>query len=159
MIYLASDHGGFELKNQIKNHLEFRGFEVEDMGNHVYDENDDYPDFTIKAIEKVLEDPDASRAILLCRSGVGEVIMANKFKDIRATLSWTPEHARISREKNDANVLSLPADYLSIEDSIKIVNTWLASSFSQEERHVRRLKKIEKYGDTYKVKEKVTKLV
>ncbi len=159
MIYLAADHGGFELKNQIKKHLEFRGFEVEDVGNTVYDENDDYPDFALIAIENVLKDPDGSRAILLCRTGVGEMILANRFKNIRTTLSWTPEHAKISREKNDANVLTLPADYLSIEDAIKIVNTWLASSYTQEERHERRLKKLAEYGDVLKSKEKVSKII
>lgn len=159
MIYLSSDHGGFELKCQIAEHLRFRGFEVEDVGNLKYDEQDDYPDFAIKAVEKVLEDPEANRAILACRTGVGEIIIANRFKNIRATLSWTPEHAKISREKNNANVISLPADYLTNEEAVKIIDTWLATGFTHEERHVRRLKKVDSYGDEPPKKEKVNKLI
>ncbi len=158
MIYLSADHGGFELKCQLLRHLEFRGFEVEDVGNLNYDEQDDYPDYAVKAVAKVLEDPDGNRAILACRTGVGEVIIANRFKNIRATLSWTKEHAKIAREKNDSNVLSLPADYLNIQEAQEIVDTWLATGFTHEDRHMRRLKKVDSYGDKPPKKETINKL-
>lgn len=142
MIILAADHGGFDLKEKIKTHLEGLGKQVLDVGNHKLEKSDDYPDFAIKAAEKVLENPDINRGILCCRSGTGEVIIANRYPGIRATISWTPEHAKKSREHNNTNVIALPADYISTEEAIKITDTWLKTEFSDEKRHNRRLRKI-----------------
>ncbi len=142
MIYLAADHGGFELKKHIKKHLTLEGFDFEDVGAHEFDANDDYPDYAIDAANKVSENPDENKAILMCRSGVGEAIVANKLKGVRATLSWDVKHAKMSREHNDTNVLALPADYISKEQAEQIINTWLDTKFSNEERHERRLRKI-----------------
>lgn len=143
MIYLASDHGGFKLKEKIKKYFEKSGIDYQDMGNLKYDENDDYPDFAIKAINKVLENPVENKAILMCKSGTGELMVANRFKGIRATLSWNKKHARKSREDDNTNVLALPAEYIKPKQAIGIINSWLNTKFSGAERHIRRLKKIE----------------
>jgi RpiB/LacA/LacB family sugar-phosphate isomerase len=142
MIYLASDHGGFELKNHIKQSFDTVGIAYEDVGAHELDPNDDYPDYAKLAASKISQNPTDNKAILICRSGVGEVIVANKFNNVRASLSWNEEHAKKSREDDDTNVLTLPADYISKEEALNIVGTWLNTDFSNEERHTRRINKI-----------------
>jgi len=146
MIYLAADHGGFELKRHLGEFLERNGYEVKDLGNSELNPNDDYPDFAILAVRKVLEDPDKNMAILACRSGTGETILANRFSGIRATNSFSEKHSQKSREHNNSNVLALPADYISFDIAEKIVAAWLSTEFSGDERHVRRLQKIEEYS-------------
>lgn len=142
MLYLAADHGGYELKEHLKSFLTKGGVEYKDMGAHKLDPNDDYPDFAVPAVLEVAKNDGGNRAILICRSGVGEVIVANKFKGIRATLSWSVEHAAKSRSHNNTNVLALPGDYISKKEAEEIVTEWLTAKFSKEERHVRRLGKI-----------------
>jgi RpiB/LacA/LacB family sugar-phosphate isomerase len=145
MIYLGADHRGFELKEKLKVFLEKEGYEFEDLGNTVLNPKDDYPDFGAKVARKVAEDPDRNRGVLFCGSGLGMSIVANRFKDVRCVLIWTDDEALIkqSRKHGDTNVLSLPADYLTEEQAKKIVNLWLETPFSGEERHRRRLQKIE----------------
>lgn len=142
MLILAADHGGFEIKESIKNVLQSKGIDVWDAGDKKLDPTDDYPDFVKNAISKLKENIKENRAILFCRSGSGEVITANKFTKIRATISWNVEHAKKSREHNDANVLAIPADYITQKEALEIVEAWLNTPFSGDERHVRRLKKI-----------------
>lgn len=146
MIYLAADHGGFKYKNKLKEHLDDTPYDYKDVGNLEYDKTDDYPDFAKKAVEGVLEDPEKNRGILLCKSGTGEIITANKFKGIRATLSWNVKHAKKSREHNNTNVLAIPADYISFKKTKNIVDEWLETKFSDKERHIRRLEKIKDLG-------------
>ncbi|KKS16359.1 MAG: hypothetical protein UU77_C0053G0013 [candidate division WWE3 bacterium GW2011_GWC1_41_7] len=141
MIYIASDHGGFELKEKIIGFLEHKGILVSNKGPFTYDLNDDYPDYVAPVISKMREDP-GSKAIFLCRNGVGVSVLANKFKGIRAALSWNTEHARSSRNDDDSNVLALPSDHLSEEQAFNIVAAWLDTPFSNEERHIRRLEKV-----------------
>jgi ribose 5-phosphate isomerase B len=143
-IYLATDHGGFDLKEEIKKHLEERGKEIIDVGNKIKDEKDDYPDFVIPLAKQVAQEPE-SVGIILGRSGNGEIIAANKIAGIRATLCLSEKMARIAREQNNSNVLSLGADYLEVKEALKIVDTFLTTPFSEEERHSRRLKKIRDY--------------
>lgn len=147
MIYLAADHGGFKLKEALKKDFDNVGLEYQDMGADTLDPKDDYPDYAIKAAKKVSENPETDKAILMCKSGTGEVIAANKFNNVRATLSWNVEHAKKAREHNNTNILALPADYISEEEAKEIVGNWLNTDFTEEERHVRRLKKI---GDVEK---------
>lgn len=146
MIYLAADHGGFKYKNKLKKHLDETPYEYKDVGNHEFDKTDDYPDFAKRAVEGVLEDPEKNKAILFCKSGTGEVITANKYKGIRATISWNVKHAEKSREHNNTNVLAIPADYISFKKAKKIIDAWLDTKFSNKERHVRRLNKIKDLG-------------
>lgn len=142
MIYLASDHRGFKLKEELKKYLVEHGFGVEDVGAFVYDKTDDYVDFARVACEKIVQNPSAHRGIFLCGSGHGVDIVANKYKGIRAALCFNRQVAAQSREHDDANVLALAADWVSPEEVKDIVTVWLGKSFSGEERHVRRLNKI-----------------
>ncbi|GMR19398.1 MAG: ribose 5-phosphate isomerase B [Patescibacteria group bacterium] len=144
MIYLGADHRGFELKEKIKSWLADWGYQFEDLGNAVFDKTDDYPDFASAVARKVSENPEENRGILLCGSGVGVDITANKFKGVRSALVWSDDEELVkqSRSHDNSNVLSLPADHLMDKQTQKIVKLWLETPFSEEERHVRRLKKI-----------------
>ena len=148
MIYLGADHAGFELKDKVKDYLKQKGLEVEDLGAHALDKNDDYPDYGAAVADKVSADL-SSRGILFCGSAEGICIAANKIKGIRAVAVWTTISAKLSREHNDANVLCLsggqtltPIPGTSFEDAKEIIDTWLSTSFSGEERHLRRIGKI-----------------
>ena len=142
LIYIGADHRGFQLKESLKNYLKASGYEVVDVGNDKYVATDDYPDFAALAARKVSLDPENSRGILLCGSGVGVAVVANKFKNVRSALAFNPEQAAASRNDDNTNVLSLPADFLDEETAKKIAAVWIQNSFSGEERHQRRLKKV-----------------
>lgn len=146
MIYLGADHRGFNLKEKIKKYLENLNYKVVDLGNKIFDPNDDYPDFGKAVAFKVAKNPVKDKGILLCGSGNGMAIVANKEKGVRAVLVFNEKMAKFSREHDDANVLALPADFLKFETAKKIVKTWLETKFSGEKRHIRRLKKIERMG-------------
>lgn len=143
-IYIASDHGGFKYKEELKKFLESKGYEVEDMGNTKLDPSDDYPDFVLPLAEAVAR-KEGSSGIVLGRSGNGEQIAANKVQGIRAALCLTEVMARKAREHNDANVLSLGADYIDLVTAKKIVDTFLETPFSNQGRHKRRVEKISSY--------------
>lgn len=147
-IYLGADHGGFELKQKVFAHLSKAGYEVEDEGGATLDPQDDYPQFAFKVATKVLgdEDPDA-RGILLCRSGQGMCIAANRIRGIRAAVVWNQELAQETRSDNNSNVLCLPGDFVDQDLALDIIDRWLQTPFSGDERHVRRLREIEElYG-------------
>ena len=144
MVYLGADHQGFFLKEKIKKYLENLNYKVVDLGNKIFDPKDDYPDFAKPVALKVAKNPAKDKGILFCGSGNGMVIAANKIKKIRAVPGFNEKEAKLSREHNDANVLCLPADFLSFDKAEKIIKTWLDTSFSKEARHIRRLKKIER---------------
>jgi ribose 5-phosphate isomerase B len=142
-IYFGTDHAGFELKEKLKKYVASLGYEVEDMGNVVYDKEDDYPDFILPVAEKVAKDPEGSRGIILGGSGQGEAMAANRVKGVRATVlyEYNEDIVNLSREHNNANILSLGARFISEEDAKQAVKLWLKLPFSGEERHVRRIKK------------------
>ncbi|MDO8514757.1 MAG: RpiB/LacA/LacB family sugar-phosphate isomerase [bacterium] len=140
-VYLATDHGGFNLKEALKAYLLTQGYDVIDEGAHTLDPADDYPDFMYPAAQKIGEDMNA-RGIFLCRSGAGAAIVANKVKDVRAVVARTKEEAQHAREHNDANVVALSSDALTAEEARDIIAAFLSTSFSGEDRHLRRLKKI-----------------
>lgn len=141
IIYLGADHGGFELKEKLKSFLTEKGYVVEDCGAHSYDKDDDYPDFAKVVAEKVAAGPDRL-GILICRSGAGVDIVANKVKGILSALIFTAEQAKMVREHEGANVLTLASDFTSEETAKSIVVMWLETPFSGAERHLRRLEKI-----------------
>ena len=141
-IFLGADHGGFAAKEEIKKRLTEWGYDFIDLGNKELDPQDDYPDYGNAVAEKVAENPEEYRGILFCRSGVGMNIVANKVKGIRAVQVFDEKMAEASRRHDDTNILSLAADYLTGEMMEKIVQVWLKTLFSGEERHVRRLNKI-----------------
>ena len=113
------------------------------MGNAEYQEGDDYPDFAARVAKQVSLDPDHTRGIVICASGVGVDIVANKFSRVRSALAATPEQASASRNDDDTNVLALAAEYLEEEQAKNLVSVWMQTPFSGDERHARRLKKIE----------------
>lgn len=148
MFYLAADHRGFRLKEALKRFLTERSIAFEDVGAQTYAEGDDYVDFAATAAKKIAADPLKHKGIFLCGSGHGVDMVANKFKGIRAALCWNKEVAQQSREHEDANVLVLPADWLDEQVAEEIMITWLGTEFSNEERHTRRLQKIENLEDS-----------
>jgi ribose 5-phosphate isomerase B len=141
MIYIAADHGGLELKKEIILFLQQNKSLIRDMGPTSLINDDDYPDHAKPLCQQIQKEMDA-RGILICRNGVGMSMYANKFKGIRAGISWTPEHAKSSRNDDDTNVLVIPADYVSRQTAFDIVKTWLSTPFAKEERFIRRLTKV-----------------
>jgi ribose 5-phosphate isomerase B len=141
MLYISSDHGGFELKESIKEYLAMQNEDVEDMGPETLDTGDDYPDYAAPLAERVAEEEDA-RGILICRNGIGVCIVANKFKGVRAGYGHSRDSARSQRKDDDTNVLCLPSDELDEDEAMQVLEVWLETSFSNAERHVRRLAKI-----------------
>ncbi len=142
VIYFGADHRGFKLKEYLEGFLKNRGYEIADLGNSVYDEADDYPDFAAAVAKKVSLDYEQSRGVLICGSGVGMDLVANKFAKVRSALAMTPDQAYDSRNDDDANILILAADYLEPEAARKTLEVWLSTPFSREERFRRRLQKI-----------------
>jgi ribose 5-phosphate isomerase B len=146
-IYIGSDHAGFELKEKLIPFLAELGHEVEDKGAFDFDAQDDYPDFVIPVAEAVSKD-DSSRGVVLGGSGQGEAICANRFKNVRAFTYYTPSRGEInivadSRSHNNSNVISLGARFLSEDEAKEAVKLWLETPFSGDERHVRRLSKLD----------------
>ena len=141
MIAIGSDHGGFELKKAICAHLEERGLEYKDFGTYSK-ESCDYPEFG-KAVAKAVVSSDCYRGIVICSTGIGISITANRFPGIRAALCGDCFSAEATRLHNDANVLALGAKVTGEGLALKIVDIFLDTPFSNEERHIRRIKKIE----------------
>ena len=143
-IHIGSDHAGLDFKNVIIQHLTAHGHEVTDHGPYEYDALDDYPVFCIPAAEAVAAD-EGSFGIVLGGSGNGEQIAANKVKGVRAALVWSIEIAKLAREHNNANVISLGGRMHSEEFCLELVDTFLATPFPGDERHVRRINLISDY--------------
>ncbi len=141
MIYLGSDHRGFNLKNILVSKLIEAGFEVSDLGDNELDKDDDYVDFAVKVAEAVQQD-NKSWGVVICGSGVGVDMVANRFKGIRSALVFDVQRSIQSRQHEDANVLALAADVLDETTAWEIVEAFLKTPFSNEERHVRRLNKM-----------------
>ncbi len=142
MIYIGADHRGFVLKNQLVKKLQESGFSVIDLGNDHLDSRDDYVDFAFKVAESVVADQ-GSKGIILCGSGAGMDMAANKVPGIRSALVFDAARAKQAREHEDANVISLPADVLETGKAWEIVQTFLKTNFSGDIRHKRRLSKME----------------
>ena len=143
MIYLGADHRGFQLKEEIKKFLAEKKYQFEDMGNFAYDPNDDYTDFAKLVAQKVSEKPEERKGVLICGSGVGVDITANKFRGVRSALADDIATAKQSRKHDDTNVLSLPANEVDFELAKQIIETWLTTLFSNGEKYKRRIDKIE----------------
>ena len=144
-IHIATDHAGFELKNHLVAHLSAAGHDVVDHGALEYDPLDDYPAFCFSAAAAVVAEP-GSLGIVIGGSGNGEQIAANKVHGVRAALAWNPEIARLSRQHNNANVVSVGARQHSTEEATAIVEAFLAEPFSGDERHQRRIDQVDGYG-------------
>jgi len=151
-IFIGTDHAGFVLKEKIVMSLKADGHEVIDKGAFTYHEEDDYPDFVIPVAQEISKDPNNSMGIILGATGQGEAMAANKFPHVRAVVYYGEAHSVVddeadvivrSRAHNNSNILSLGARYLSEETVMAPVNRWLTTEYSGEERHVRRLGKID----------------
>jgi ribose 5-phosphate isomerase B len=146
-IYIGTDHAGFELKEELKKFLDNLGCNVKDMGAYKFDEADDYPDFIWPVVKRVAADISRgldTRGIVIGGSGQGEAIVANKVRGIRAAVVYDEYSAKMSREHNDANIISLGNRTLDIDKAKELVKIWLDTPFSNEERHKRRIEKIKK---------------
>lgn len=140
VIPIGADHAGFALKERLKQELAALGYEPLDLGTHDA-ESTDYPDYAHPVASRV-EAGSAQRGILLCGTGLGMAYAANRHQGVRAAVAWTPEVARLARAHNDANVLVLPARFVTEQEGVEILRTWLATPF-EGGRHERRVQKIE----------------
>ncbi len=155
-IFIGTDHAGYVLKEKLVSSLKAQGHEVVDKGAYEYNEGDDYPDFVFPVAREVSKSPDQVKGIILGATGEGEAIAANKFPHVRAIVYYGKSHSVVddeadvivrSREHNNANVLSLGARYFTEESMMEAVNLWLNTPYSQGERHIRRLGKIDQIGE------------
>lgn len=145
MIYIGADHRGYELKEKLKTFLGELGYEYEDMGAFEYNKDDDYPDFATAVATAVvlsLSKDKPTKGILVCGSGIGIAIVANKINGIRAGTATNVEQVRASVNDEDLNVLALSADYTKESEAKEIVSEYLKTKFSKAERHIRRISKI-----------------
>jgi len=151
-IFIGTDHAGYVLKEKLVSSLKLQGHEVIDKGAYEYNEVDDYPDFVVPVAREVSKDPNKVKGIILGGTGQGEAIAANKFPHVRAVVYYGKAKPIVdnesdiivrSREHNNSNILSLGARYFTEEDMMDAVNLWLDTPFSEDERHIRRLAKID----------------
>jgi len=143
-VHLGSDHAAFELKAHLASWLEGEGYDVVDHGPLEYDPVDDYPPFVLRAALAVVNDR-GSLGVVLGGSGNGEQIAANKVRGVRAALAWTEDTAVLAREHNDANVVSIGARMHTADEATRLVELFLTTAFSGEERHARRIALIDGY--------------
>ncbi len=144
-VFLAADHGGYDAKEQLKAQLQAE-FEIVDMGPNNMNPDDDFTSFAEEVARAVVAEA-SSMGVLVCRSGEGMAIAANKISGVRAALVWNQSVARETREDNDSNVLSLPADHITTDEMLAITRIWLTTPFSGEERHSRRIEQIAELED------------
>ncbi len=141
-IYIGADHAGFALKKSLTASLGEKGYEVIDCGAHILKDGDDYPEYAEVVAQNVSKEKGA-RGILICGSGQGMGMVANRFTGIRAISAWDEKSAQASRNDDDANILCLGARFLSNKKATAITDAWLATPFAKETRFIRRIKKID----------------
>lgn len=151
-VYLGSDHAGYELKKHLVERLRELGHEPVDCGPHAYRSGDDYPPYVLLAAHRTVADP-GSLGVVIGGSGNGEVIAANKIRGARAAVVWSDETAQLARQHNDANVISLGARMHTIEEATRFVEEFVATPFSGEERHARRIAMLTRYEETAELPE------
>lgn len=144
-IAVGCDHAAFEFKEKAVKHLKDKGYEVEDFGTYS-DESVDYPDFIYPAVKSVIDNKN-DIGIVMCGSGIGASITANKVKGARAALVYDPEIAKITREHNDSNILVLGPRHTNEDVLFKIMDNWLSTDYSNDPRHNRRIKKVAEVED------------
>ncbi|MFA5022859.1 MAG: RpiB/LacA/LacB family sugar-phosphate isomerase [Candidatus Paceibacterota bacterium] len=143
-IYLGTDHAGFELKEKIKTYLKGKGLNVQDQGAFAIDPEDDYTDY-VKIVARMVQGDPESKGIILGGSGQGEAICANRFKGVRAAVFYGGplEIIKLSRQHNNANILSLGARFVNFDQAKEAIDLWLATPFSEDPRHARRIYEID----------------
>lgn len=142
MIYLGADHRGFNLKGQIAKWLAGRSYEFGDLGAYEYDHDDDYVDYAVAVAQKVATSPERSRGIVICGSGIGVDVVANKVAGIRCGLGFALDQVYAARKDDGINVLALAADNTDHEEGLKLVEKFLETEFVISDRHLRRVEKI-----------------
>ena len=147
MIYIGSDHRGYNLNEYLKDYLSKSKIPFKDVGNHKFDPEDDYPDFAFKVAQEVAKNPTENTGIMICGSGLGMVVAANKIKGVRAGLAVDEWFARHGRENDDLNVLSLAADKTDFSLAEKILKVWLEVKFDGGHKYQRRVDKIKSYEE------------
>jgi ribose 5-phosphate isomerase B len=146
-IYIGADHNGFELKASVTEYLRRGGYEVIDKGDDQKHPDDDFPQFAAKVVQAMIDDASYDvRGILLCGSGQGMCMAANRYKGIRAVLAYNQESARSARNDDDSNVLCLPARELDFEKAISIIHIWLMTPFAAAPRFKRRIEQLDQLG-------------
>jgi ribose 5-phosphate isomerase B len=145
-IYIGADHNGFDYKQKLSQLLIKNGHQVIDEGDKILSPEDDYPQFAGRVVSAMLGDKDDTRGLLICASGQGMCMAANRFKAIRAALCLSRDEARASRTDDNANVLCLSAKYTNLEDAEAIVNVFLSTAFAGAPRFIRRLQELDKLG-------------
>jgi ribose 5-phosphate isomerase B len=146
-IYLGADHGGYELKNVLSEHLTHAGYAIEDVGAHTYEALDNYPEYAYALTAKLLGGDDDDLGILICKSGQGMAIAANRVRGIRAAIAWNADTAAHARRDDDVNVLVLAPAYTDQETCLAAVDGWLQTEFSKNPKYQARLDQIEQlYG-------------
>jgi ribose 5-phosphate isomerase B len=151
-VHLGSDHAGFELKAHLADRLREQGYDVVDHGPVEFDPVDDYPPFVLRAASAVVNDP-GSLGIVIGGSGNGEAMAANKVRGVRAALAWNDDTAGLAREHNDANVVSIGARMHSPDEATSLVERFLTTPFTGDERHSRRIAMITAYERTAELPE------
>ena len=146
-VYLGSDHAGFDLKVHLVNHLTQEGHDVVDVGPHAFDPDDDYPAFCLHTGDRVVAD-EGSLGVVIGGSGNGEQIAANKVAGVRAALAWSIDTAQLAREHNDANIVAVGARQHTLDEATAIVEAFLTTPFSGNERHARRIAQVADYEST-----------
>ncbi len=142
-IFIGADHRGFEMKNKLIEYLQEKNIRVEDMGNYQYDPLDDNPDFGQKVAQAVLQNLDNHRGIVICGSGIGVSIAANRFKGIRCALGFDENQVQHGVENDYINVLAIPAEYMDLEKTQRLINAFLSAKQKDDEKYVRRMKKLD----------------
>ena len=142
-IFIAADHRGFELKNKIIEYLHEKNTRIEDLGNYQYDPQDDYPDFARKVAQAVLQNTKEFFGIVICGSGVGVSIVANRFPGIRCAIGFKKEQVIHARENDSVNVLTLPSDYIDFEITKELIDVFLKTQPKQDEKYSRRIKELD----------------
>jgi ribose 5-phosphate isomerase B len=144
MLYIASDHRGYNLKEFLKGYLSQEKIPFKDVGNHKFDPEDDYPDFAFKLAREVAKNHDENIGVMACGSGLGMVVAANKIKGIRAGLVMSEWFAEHGKENDDLNVISFSADKTDFSSAERIFKKWMSSKFNNSDKYRRRLEKIKK---------------
>lgn len=142
-IFIGADHRGFELKNKLVEYIQEKNIRVEDLGAFENNPHDDFPDFAQKVAQAVLQNPQEFLGIVLCGSGVGVDIATNRYKNIRCGLGFDEQQVKHSRENDHINILSIPTDYLEFEKAKRLVDIFLTTKPLQQEKYLRRLKKMD----------------
>lgn len=142
IIYIGADHRGFALKESLKERLTDGGYEIVDLGNDIYEEGDDYPDFAVVVADAVSNNPFEDRGIVICGSGAGVAIVANKFIDIRCALAGSVDQIHAARTDDDVNMLALAADFIDEDTATEIAKEFIDTPYDGAENHQRRIDKI-----------------